>query len=288
MSASSAATQSSDSARMRSTVCSPSASNSASAGGKRAVAASSGSSSTTSTSCVHGTRASVRLTNATASKSGGGGVARAGDPDRAEAVGAQRARLAAPVVVRGHVPAPAVGDEPVRAELALGLDALARRVARLDAPPADHGLGQQQQVLAARRRRAARPAGDLKRLLERLDPQPHAVRQHAVELGQRAVGVEPVAPRGEQAERDRGRLAGGEEQRRHPVAGSQPVAAGRAALGLDRDAERAQRLDVAPHRARVDAEPRGQLGPAGRRAVLERLQQLEHAVGLRHRGQILP
>jgi len=103
-----------------------------------------------------------------------------------------------------------------------------------------------------------------------------------VQLGERAVGVEPVAARGEQAERDRGRLAGGEQQRRHPVAGAQAVAARRSALGLDRNPERAQRFDVAAHGPRVDAQARGQLRPARRRAVLERLQQLEHTVCLGH------
>ena len=137
-------------------------------------------------------------------------------------------------------------------------------------------------MLAARRRSAARPPGDLERLLERLDAQPDAVGQHAVQLGERAVGVEPIAARGEQAERDRGRLAGGEQQRRHPVAGPQAVAAGRAALGLDRDPQRPQRLDVAPYRARVDAEPRRQLRATRRGAVLERLEQLEHTIGLGH------
>jgi hypothetical protein len=76
----------------------------------------------------------------------------------AEAVGTEGARFAAPVVVRGHVPAPAMGDEAVGAELALGFDALARRVARLDAPPADDGLGQSASSPSRRTVRVSTPS----------------------------------------------------------------------------------------------------------------------------------
>ena len=196
---------------MRRTVRSPSASSSASAGGKRAVAASSGSSQ------HHLDLVRPRHAGQRAAHEGDGVEVGRRRSARRRAIrtapkrSARRARGSPrPWSCAGTYQRPPWATSAVRAQLALGLGALARRVPRLHAPPADHGLGEQQQVLAAGRRRAARPAGDLQRLLERLDPQPHAVGQHAVELGERAVGVEPVAPRGEQAERDGRRLAGGE------------------------------------------------------------------------------
>ena len=79
----------------------------------------------------------------------------------------------------------------------------------------------------------------------------------------------------------------GEHQRRDAVAGLEAVGAAAAALALDRDAEVAQGDDVAPDRADVDAEPPRELRARRRRAVLERLEQREHAVGLAISGEAL-
>ena len=75
----------------------------------------------------------------------------------------------------------------------------------------------------------------------------------------------PARPRRSQADRDRDGLVGLEQQRRESAVVAEPVAAGRAADGLDGVAELAQPLDVLAHGALADAEERGQLGP-GRRS----------------------
>ena len=82
------------------------------------------------------------------------------------------------------------------------------------------------------------------------------------------------AARADQPEHDGDGLVVVQHQRRQAVARAHAVAAADAALALDRDVERLQRRDVAPHGARVDPEPlrdlasgRERLAPAGSRAA---------------------
>jgi hypothetical protein len=174
-----------------------------------------------------------------------------------------------------------VGDEAVGAELAEGVDARGIRVVGENAAPAAGGLGDREQGLAVGRG-GLQLAGEAERVLERLDAEPDAVGEDAADLGQGGVGLEAEAPRGHQSEGDRRGLARREHQRRDAVAGPQPIAAATAALALDRDAEIAQGDDVAPDGANVHAERRGELRAGRGRPVLKRLEQHQHAIGLRH------
>ena len=107
--------------------------------------------------------------------------------DVLDAIEAERAHLAAQVVVRGQVPAAGVHDEAVRVDLALGLLAGERAVRQPDPPLEPRRLGEAQHGVG-RRRRARPPAA---REPERLGHRPHALaqreRQHALDLRQRAV-----------------------------------------------------------------------------------------------------
>src|SRR6478752_3466949 len=71
------------------------------------------------------------------------------------------------------------------------------------------------------------------------------------------------ASRADQPEHDGDRLVVAQHQRGQAVAGPYPVAASHTALALDRDVERLQGRDVAPHRAGVDLQAPRDL-PAGR------------------------
>ena len=134
------------------------------------------------------------------------------------------------------------------------------RVAREDAALAPGRLGDRQQGLAVRRR-GLELAGEAQRVLERLD----AGRTRSGRTRRTfASASSDSRPRRRAAIRPSATAAASparEHQRRHAVAGPQPVAAAAAALALDRDAEIAQRDDVAADRADIDAEPRRELGP---------------------------
>ena len=108
----------------------------------------------------------------------------------------------------------------------------------------------------------------------------HPLGEELLELGKSADrGLadpgHPAADRGPEADRDRHRLLVVEQQRRERCPGLHPISAVDAAAGLDRVAEAPQALDVAPHRARSDLEPIGELltGPIG--ACLEQREKVQ-------------
>jgi hypothetical protein len=175
-----------------------------------------------------------------------------------------------------------VDDEPVRADLAARLLSGEGPVAGADAlPPADR-VGEGEERVAGHRLSRRRPRREAEGRLERLHPAAERVRQHAVDLLQRAVhgrrrALEPEPARRDQPEHDHDRLLVVEHQRRQPVARPQPVAASDAALALDRDAELLQGGHVAAHRAPVDAEPVGDLATRRERPALQQLEQLEES-----------
>ncbi len=191
------------------------------------------------------------------------------------------AHVVAHVVVGGEIPASPVDDEAVGAELALRFVAVEGAIGRVHPPPAADPVGEQKHRGGIGRRGAARDR-EAERLLERLHLPAQRRGQNPVDLRERAVdrvgrAVRPGAARREQAEHDDDRLLVAEHQRRQPVAGADPVAAADAALPLDRDPELLQHTDVAPCRARVDAESVGDLAPGRERTRLQQLEQLEQA-----------
>ena len=176
-------------------------------------------------------------------------------------VDAERPQVLAAVIVRSEVPAPGVDDEAVRAELALAPLARERAVRGAHATPAPDRVGERAGApppRPARRAVAALVNADVR--LERLDLRRRSVAGRTrMDLRERALDgsasrVEPEPPRGDQPEHDHHDLVVAQHQRRQPVAGPQAIAAADAALALDRDAELLQAVDVAPHRAGVDAE----------------------------------
>jgi len=193
------------------------------------------------------------------------------------------AQVLAAVVVGGEVPAPGVHDEAVRAHLAAAGLAREGAVGETDAPPAADGVRELQRDRSADRR-SARSGGEAECLLQRLHLDAQGRGQHPHDLGQRAVdrlglALGGQASRADQPEHDGDRLVVAQHQRGQAVAGPYPVAASHTALALDRDVERLQGRDVAPHRAGVDLQAPRDL-PAGReRLGLEHLQQLEQSRG---------
>jgi hypothetical protein len=123
---------------------------------------------------------------------------------------------------------------------------------------------------------------------ERGDPPSQMRRQNLLELDEGADGGLLDAGHrcpggGPQPDRDGDRLVLVEQQRRHRRAGAQPVAAGRPGQRLDRVAERAQALDVAPDRATGDIKPRRQLRTRPVATSLKQRQEVEQpAGGLEH------
>ena len=90
---------------------------------------------------------------------------------------------------------------------------------------------------------------------------------------------------GAQPDRDRDRLVLLEQQRRQLGADAEPVAAARAADGVDRVAEPAQPVDVVADGPVGDAEPLGELGAGPVGAGLEQPEQGQHpGRGVRHRS----
>jgi hypothetical protein len=194
------------------------------------------------------------------------------------------------VIVRDDVPAPGVDDEAVRTELSLRLLTGKRVVSGVEAAAATDRVGELEHE---RRIRGctARRGREVERLLERLDLAAERRGQHSVDLRQRSGdGIRGAIAAGlagrEEAEHDRDRLLVFEHQRRQPIPRADPVAAADASLSFDRDSEALQDADVAPHRARVDLEPVGDLAPGRQRPRLEQLEQLEQARGRRgHLGE---
>ena len=259
-----------------------SSTSSASVAGIRRTASSTGRSSSTSTSHVQGTLASERVTCATASNPSGGGTQTAVDERRARhPVDPERAQVVAQVIVSGEVPTSRVDDEAVRTDFALRLLPAERAVSGAEPAAATDRVGEQEHGSGVGGR-AARRGREAERLLQRLDLTAERRRQHAVDLRERAVdgsrrAVGSGAARREEAEHDDDRLLVAEHQRWQPVPRPDPVPAPDAALPLDGDPEALQHADVAPHRARVDLEPAGDLAPGRERPRLEQFEQLEQA-----------
>ena len=94
-------------------------------------------------------------------------------------------------------------------------------------------------------------------------------------LGMVATGVEPEPSRRGKPDHDHHDLVVAQHQRRQPVAGLQAIPAADATLALDRDPELLEVVDVAPHRAAVDAEVVRDLPSTRDRPGLEQLEHLE-------------
>ena len=207
-----------------------------------------------------------------------GGVHERRPPDP---VDAERPQVVAQMVVRGEVPAAAVDDEPVRAELALRLVAGKRAIRNVQPPAAADRVREQEHRTGVGGRAPPRPR-EAERLLERLHLAAKRRRQHPVDLRERAVdrrgSLSSPEPRFASSPSTTTTASSSREhQRRQPVPRPDPVAAADAALPLDGDPELLQHADVAPCRARVDAEPVGDL-PARRQGPrLQQLEQLEQA-----------
>ena len=201
--------------------------------------------------------------------------------------GSKLLRLA-PMVVRSEVPAPGVNDEAVRAELTLRLVALEGPVSRAN-PPAPPNRLRKQERGGSGDRGAFDRRRQLEGRLERLDPAPDTLGQHAMDLGERAVGTVRAQPEttGRDKPEDDGRgLVVGEHERRETEARLQAIAPADAALAFDRDSELLQRRDVAADRAAVDPELVRDLTTRRQRPCLEELEELEQAGGGRtHRPE---
>jgi hypothetical protein len=76
-------------------------------------------------------------------------------------------------------------------------------------------------------------------------------------------------------ERDRDDLVAVEHQRRQPEPRPHAIAATDTALPLHRHSDVLERGDVPTNRARVDAEPVGDLAPGDERPALQELEQVE-------------
>ena len=174
----------------------------------------------------------------------------------------------------------------MRLDLAAAVGAVAAAVGEAQALGVAAGGGDHGQVLGVDGRAADR--GRDRRRAERADAAAQVGGQDLLELDQRAHGGlldagHRRAGGGAQADRDRDRLVVVEQQRRHRGAGAKPVAAGGAGQRLDRVAELAQALDVAPDRPPGHLEPLGELGARPVAARLEQGEQLqEPARGLGH------
>ena len=206
------------------------------------------------------------------------------DRSATHAVDAERPQVLATVVPRREVPASRMDDEAVRAQLPLRLVTRERPVPGAEAQPAADRVAEQQCKLRRHGCTARRGHGVVERRLQSLDLTAQDVREHPVDLGERAVDrvrrpAEAEPSGGDRPERDHDRLVVGEHERRQPVPGADPVAAADAALALDRDAELLEPRDVPPDRARVDGEAIRDL-PSRRHGLrLQELKQLEEASG---------
>ncbi len=187
-----------------------------------------------------------------------------------------------PVDVPGHqVPALVPVHEAVRLGATLG--GLAAPVGVVESKPAVVAAGRgeigQDPWVDAR----SRPMADVQRVrLQRVDLAPQSRREDLLELGQCSQRglLDPghrTAGRGPQPDRDSDGFLVVEQQRRQRRARLEPIAADRAARGVDRVAERAQAVDVVPDRPSADLEPVGELstGPVAWR--LEQREQSEES-----------
>ena len=124
---------------------------------------------------------------------------------------------------------------------------------------------------------------------EGVEPAGQRTGQHPVDLGCRAldgdrgVRLQGRAPRSDQAEKHSDRLVVGEHERRHPVAGREPVTAVPPTHRLHRHVEVEQVVDVAPDRPLVDTQPVRELAQRAGTAGLEDVEQRQDAgEGLGH------
>lgn len=111
-----------------------------------------------------------------------------------------------------------------------------------------------------------------------VDALPQPRRHDLIELGERARRVllhpgDRAAGRQAQAHRDGDRLVVVEHQRRHRLAGRQPVPAAQPALGVHGIAQLAQPRDVTTHASHADIESLGELRTGPHRVLLEQRQQ---------------
>ena len=183
-----------------------------------------------------------------------------------EAVDAECPPVLAAAVPGDQVPAAAEVDERVRLDLAARVGAVAASVGEAKALGVAAGRGDHRQMLRVDGR--AGDGGRDRRRPQSADTAAQVRRQDLLELDEGAdrglLDAGHGRPSGRaQPDRDRDRLVVVEQQRRHRGAGAKPVAAGRSAQRLDRIAEGAQALDVAPDRPPGHLEP---LAPARRRA----------------------
>ena len=107
----------------------------------------------------------------------------------------------------------------------------------------------------------------------------------AVSLAAPVVGRQPGLAARDQAEQHGQCLVVAEHERRHAVAGGEPVPAVAAAHRLDRHVEVEQVVHVPPHGALIDVEPAGKLGHRPDAARLQQLQQRKDAGGGPGHGQ---
>jgi hypothetical protein len=97
--------------------------------------------------------------------------------------------------------------------------------------------------------------------LNSLKSRPQTIRQHALDLGERAfnrmrVGGNPLASRGEQTEQYRKGFVVGQHQRRHLEPGLQTITAGESARSLYRDAQIPEHGDISPRSSLIHFQPR--------------------------------
>ena len=90
--------------------------------------------------------------------------------------------------MRGEVPAPRVDDEAVRAQLAPCLVARERTVRPPDSASPPDDVGEEEYGVAPHGRAPACTRREVECGLERLHTAPQPVRQHAVDLYERALG----------------------------------------------------------------------------------------------------
>ncbi len=210
---------------------------------------------------------------------------RSGGRVRRHAVDAIRAPIVARRVVGEQVPAPAPVDEAVRFDDApAALVALVGAVVEAeDLTVAARGRDQGEDVRVDRRWRIV--GADLDhRVAQRVGSAPQRRRHHLLQLGEGTFRVllharDAPGLRRQEARGDRDDVGIVEQHRRHPRAGREPVAAGRAADAVDAVAEHSQPSDVVAHGTRGHTQPVGELGAVPCPQHLEQREQIEEALG---------
>jgi hypothetical protein len=194
-----------------------------------------------------------------------------------DAIGPERAKLAASAVACGDVPPSPASDKAERVDLARARFSVAACVADLERAAAAHGLCYQQERLARGRRRIGL-SGEAELAPEAVDPAGEALREHPADLGERALSTAQTTPVGDQkAEEDRCGLLVREHQRRKARARAQPVAAAQPRLTLDGDADVLEGNCVPADRPLTYAELAGGRAPVDDRAALEELEKREES-----------